>query len=511
LRLVLIVLALGLGSLAAAPSAAAHATLRASEPAPNGHLDANATLVTATFTERVDRAFTTMDVVDAETGSSWAAAPPVVFGNVVSLETRPLPDGIYAASWRTLSLDGHTARGTFLFSVGQATLPVTLPPQAADPQEHSASSVLEAGFARGVALAGAFLALGAPAYVLAFGGPRGRALRVAGAFALLGAAASALELQLLARSTDLSFAQAAATFAGGAMAARAALLLAAGAALLLRGGALASAAAAGALLALAAPAASDPGALMPVAVAAAFAGLVAAALWTGGVLAHLLSGREETPARAWPWALAAALVLLASAALDAWRHVPTAAQLLGEGYGLLSLLDLALVAAGILLVAWLALARERWGGAPVAAQALVLLLLLSSSGILAQTQPPAAAIAEGAQPPGRDLVLAQATRTMHVVLDVSPSPVAANATERVTVELHSLSVEPVPNDTRVAMSFDGPGAAAAPTLERLAADEWSTEAARFDAPGGWVVTLHLERPDESADLSFTVPVTNPGG
>lgn len=107
-----------------APSAAAHAVLASADPPVNGRAEEGIQVITFRFTEDVEREYTTADLVDLQ-GVSRAAGP-VEFDpderNVIRLPVEPLESGIYSASWRALSVDTHTTRGSFVFAVGNATL-----------------------------------------------------------------------------------------------------------------------------------------------------------------------------------------------------------------------------------------------------------------------------------------------------------------------------------------------------------------------------------------------------
>ena len=118
-------LLLALGGLQPQP-VLGHALLRSSDPAANATLATAPRAITLTFTEPPDPKLSSVQVLDA-TGASHASGPatPVAAGSsTLSVPVGPLPDGVYTVAWRTVSAaDGHTAAGSFAFSVG-TTAPV---------------------------------------------------------------------------------------------------------------------------------------------------------------------------------------------------------------------------------------------------------------------------------------------------------------------------------------------------------------------------------------------------
>jgi copper transport protein len=111
----------GLWLLATGPAAAAHGSLRASDPAGGASLANAPHAVTLTFTEAPDATLSSVRVLDAG-GRDVAGGRPVrVPGRPLELRTplHGLKDGTYTVSWRTISaVDGHPTAGTFAFGVG---------------------------------------------------------------------------------------------------------------------------------------------------------------------------------------------------------------------------------------------------------------------------------------------------------------------------------------------------------------------------------------------------------
>lgn len=109
------------GAIASASPAGAHAEFLSSDPADGAVVDAAPSDVTLQFSEGVDLQPDGVRVLDgrgervdlgqaASTGSSVVA---------------PLEDGLargsYVVAWRVVSVDGHPVRGSFTFSVGEAS------------------------------------------------------------------------------------------------------------------------------------------------------------------------------------------------------------------------------------------------------------------------------------------------------------------------------------------------------------------------------------------------------
>jgi copper transport protein len=121
----------GLWLLATGPAAAAHGSLRASEPAGGASLRRPPHAVTLTFTEAPDVALSSIRVLDAAGRAVAGGRPERVPGRPLDLRVplHGLRDGTYTVSWRTISaVDGHPTAGTFAFGVGAGG--AVLPPPA---------------------------------------------------------------------------------------------------------------------------------------------------------------------------------------------------------------------------------------------------------------------------------------------------------------------------------------------------------------------------------------------
>ncbi|MDE2821890.1 MAG: copper resistance protein CopC [Chloroflexota bacterium] len=140
-------------------SASAHANLADADPAPNSVLDSAPSKVTIWFTEPLEPSFSAIEVLNSEGGrvdnddSAVDPSDPTVMQ--VSLQ-EDLPNGTYTVAWRTLStVDGHTIRGTFFYSVGE--------PLSAQPSDLANEPVLHSPaepFMRWAVLLGGLTVLG---------------------------------------------------------------------------------------------------------------------------------------------------------------------------------------------------------------------------------------------------------------------------------------------------------------------------------------------------------------
>ena len=102
--------------------AEAHASLIRSEPPANSTLDTSPDRITIWFSEPMEAAFSEIQVLNA-TGARVDNKNSAVDANdltVMSVSLPSLPDGTYTVAWRNLStIDGHSLRGSFIFSVGE--------------------------------------------------------------------------------------------------------------------------------------------------------------------------------------------------------------------------------------------------------------------------------------------------------------------------------------------------------------------------------------------------------
>lgn len=112
-----------------APSTLAHATLTRSDPAAGSSLTDAPNAVTLWFSESVESAYTTVDLLRSDGSRVLAGDLERLDGAEPALRV-PLPDelprGSYTVVWSTFSaVDGHVSEGFFSFTIGDALLPST--------------------------------------------------------------------------------------------------------------------------------------------------------------------------------------------------------------------------------------------------------------------------------------------------------------------------------------------------------------------------------------------------
>jgi copper transport protein len=302
-RLVAPLLLAGLWLLATGPAAAAHGSLRASEPAGGASLQRPPHAVTLRFSEAPDLTLSSIRVLDASGRAVAGGRPERVPGRPLELRVplHGLRNGTYTVSWRTISaVDGHPTAGTFAFGIGVGAL--ALPPAQAVAAVRATpppSPLAVAG--RWAYYWGLTLLLGAAATGLLVFDRRlpGRPGPLLG-LAVLAAAAGLAAMVVAARAdAGVSFGRLLGSTTGVWLAWRAVMLAgAAGAAVgLLRAGpgkarplvVVGLAAAGGMLVHALAGHAAGPSSLRLLNLAAQWAHLLAVGVWIGG-LAWLLAG-----------------------------------------------------------------------------------------------------------------------------------------------------------------------------------------------------------------------------
>lgn len=135
----------------------AHANLERSQPAANSVLDQPPDRVTIWFTEPLEADFSQIQVLDS-TGQQVDNGDSALDPNdpkVMSVTLKPVPNGTYTVAWRNLStVDGHTVRGAFVFSVGE---PISNAPAAQETQVPLVQSPVDPVFRWLVLLSGLVL------------------------------------------------------------------------------------------------------------------------------------------------------------------------------------------------------------------------------------------------------------------------------------------------------------------------------------------------------------------
>ena len=120
-------------ALTTAPTASAHATRIATDPAVDAVLATGPPQVSATFNEHLQTTFAAMTVVGPD-GNLWSTGDPRVQGAVISVDVMPLgPAGTYTVNYRVTSADGHVVSGSWPFQLTTAGTGRPGPPAAAAP------------------------------------------------------------------------------------------------------------------------------------------------------------------------------------------------------------------------------------------------------------------------------------------------------------------------------------------------------------------------------------------
>jgi len=111
--IVLLAFRLGIGA------AQAHAFLDHAEPRVGNTVKSAPRIVSLWFTQNLEAAFCTIDVLDAS-GARMNAGNALVDGadrKLLRVPVKSLPAGTYTVRWHVLSVDTHTADGNFTFRV----------------------------------------------------------------------------------------------------------------------------------------------------------------------------------------------------------------------------------------------------------------------------------------------------------------------------------------------------------------------------------------------------------
>ncbi|MCI0438660.1 MAG: copper resistance protein CopC, partial [Chloroflexi bacterium] len=108
-------------------AAFAHANLASADPAPNSVLNEPPARVVITFTEPLEAQFSAIEALNAQ-GQRVDNGDSIVDANdplVMSVTLQEgLANGTYTVAWRNVStVDGHSIRGAFVFSVGEPIAP----------------------------------------------------------------------------------------------------------------------------------------------------------------------------------------------------------------------------------------------------------------------------------------------------------------------------------------------------------------------------------------------------
>ena len=99
-------------------AASAHAFLDHAEPRVGNTVAAAPREVKLWFTQKLEQAFSTVEVTDGS-GQRVDSGKPRVSGNEMAVSLKGLGPGSYRVNWHVLSVDTHTTDGYFTFTVGK--------------------------------------------------------------------------------------------------------------------------------------------------------------------------------------------------------------------------------------------------------------------------------------------------------------------------------------------------------------------------------------------------------
>jgi copper transport protein len=537
--------------------ARAHAALASSSPAPGATLDAAPTTLSLEFTERLDPAFSRVqlfDITNTQIASTETVRPDAPYALV--LELPPLKRGSYTALWRVRSAeDGHVTEGAVPFGVGVAPdLGAVLPPVGA-PAPALAPPPPLGTLGRWLALVGAALVVGALGFGLLVWRPAWRgATATREDDALVGARLRQLALTgagLLALSAPLTLLSQAANaadpgvnplatlpgllggFSGLVVAGRALLAVALGivvSRLPAPGGGPARpwwlAAALGVTLLLTFPLSGHGAAAGSLAPALVLAGLIhtlAMTLWLGGLPPLLLAvsrarQRGGPPLRSLvqrftPLAMACVLALAISGTAQALVHVGSPDLLLATTYGRALLVKLGAFTAliGLGALHWLVVGPRLRPGGPwagrfrstLAAELALGLLVLAAAGVQLNAAPSRAALAAQEQIGQR---LEARVDQVDMVLWVSPGGVGDNLLALDVADPRGGSGAPPQVMFRFEMPGMEMGTLEAPASE-AAPNRFESRGSYLTMSGRWAVEAILRRPGmDDVRHTFTVDV-----
>lgn len=545
-RLLLISVLAGLFLTVPASAAHAHAVLIGASPTPNIGLGTPPRAVTLRFSEPVRLPPSSIRVRD-ERGRDLVRSLRLIPTDPQSMEAAIalLPRGIYRVEWKTVStLDGHTIRGSYQFGVGR-------PPSGAPPESQSgplagagipgivlrimqdASLMLLAGLALSSLLAGRV----APAFASSAAGLAPWIALAAGAFTLATVWAEAVAAAGWSWSGLAAFLSA--QVAGWGRTASVLLALAAAAALA-RG--MATPALVGAASSLAAIGISGHAASSsrPLPAMAANAGhAVFAGLWLGTAAAVGLAWwrarppREEVVAvigRLSPFAVASALVVAGTGAVNALFQLTSVSDLWDTGYGLVVTGKIAAILLAGAFGAWHSFVlRPRLASAsgnPAAPRMTrgVLRSLAAQRSVALAAVVLAAILVAFPDPPAQEARAERQATTLPALFAVGEGPVLTVAEDTGPL-LISLTVSPpTPGEVKLAVqlvpstelstegwrvSVTAAGPAGEPTSASLrpCGPGCFVGPARLDAKGTWTFAVDAE----GRRVSFRVPIPTPEG
>jgi methionine-rich copper-binding protein CopC len=118
---VVILEAVALLVLLAAPAVQAHSFPEAENPPAGATLQAPPPRITIKYDAPIEKLFASLQVLDP-TGRNEAEGAPTVGpdGRTLSVEVPKLPPGQYTVKWGVVCIDSHHTEGSYQFTVGSA-------------------------------------------------------------------------------------------------------------------------------------------------------------------------------------------------------------------------------------------------------------------------------------------------------------------------------------------------------------------------------------------------------
>lgn len=534
-------LILGIGT-----PASAHAILLSANPSPNIGLGKPPTVARLRLSEPLRLPPSTIKVLDRN-GTDMATSVRLIPTDHQSMEAtlRPLSRGTYRVEWRSVSvLDGHTIRGSYFFGVGE-------PPPGA-PEEIQNGPLTGFGFL-GIAFrivqdAALLLAVGLAGLTLI--SRRETPRFEAAALARVGAVALVAGVATIATVTEEAVAAAGwsihgiVDFLGGSVAGwgRVVSIAAALGALVAARGRWPAATLAFACAALAAIGVSGhAGATrhpLPF-MAANAAHLVAVGLWLGGAAAIATVWRKVAPdrneilaliGRASPIAIASAILVAGTGAVNALGQLSSPADLVRTGYGAVVSAKIAVLIAAVFLGARhsfflrprLAAASPNPGGAQVSRG--IRRALLGEGWVAAAAVIFAAILVAFPNPPAQEARAERQSSTVPSIYAVGDAPfvtvadhdgpllisltVAPPAPGKVVLAVQLINSLETPTDGwRVAVSSTSPGGETQTAVLKPCGPGCFAGRAVLPTRGMWSFAVDAK----GARASFRIPLPTPDG
>ncbi|MEV0807640.1 copper resistance CopC family protein [Micromonospora sp. NPDC050200] len=131
--------------LAPATPAAAHNSLQTANPAQDARLAAPPTQITLKFLQKLDPAFTTIVLSDANQRKVPTSEPAVTGTTGTVMISQPLANGTYTVAYRVVSTDGHPVQGSYSFTVADPA--ASAAPTASAAPDMAASAAANTGAA----------------------------------------------------------------------------------------------------------------------------------------------------------------------------------------------------------------------------------------------------------------------------------------------------------------------------------------------------------------------------